>query len=105
MKLRELHESDSLGGWVVSSTSYTTKGADPTSVTKIKLKKGIKQVELEEFQGVYKVTYKADVNNGSTEVNSFHVSFGGSDGKKLDAYLRKLGAPDLETIENKLNLD
>ena len=85
-----------LQGWKLADNSYTSKGADPTQVTRWILTKDGIRVEIQEFFGDWSINghrLKPDFTSREYSKKSYQY---------VGTKLQELGAPSIETIEKEI---
>lgn len=89
-------EKQDLQDWKLVDNSYTSKGADPTQVTRWILTRDDIRIEIQEFFGDWSI-------NGSRLKPDFRDKDYSNKSKQfIDHKLQEIGAPSLETIEKEI---
>jgi hypothetical protein len=89
-------EPQDLQGWQLADNSYTSKGADPTAVTRWILEKDGKRIEIQEFFGDWSINgkrLKPDFQDKEYRQKSQDY---------VNQKLIENGAPSFETIEKEI---
>lgn len=85
--------------WDVVVDTHITKGADPTQVIIVKLKKGNEEIKLTEFQGIVTIDWNAEKKENIPKHITVSTFAGADNTKDLDKLLSSIGAPTWTQIE------